>query len=64
VFKSRDAKIKELRIRGLSANNNLAGATWQQSLAQEMSAVMQQADTAVKSIDSQIESLNRELKDE
>jgi hypothetical protein len=62
VFKRWDAKIKELRVRGLSANNNLAGATWQQSLAQEMSAVMQQADTAVKSIDSRIESLNRDLK--
>lgn len=61
VFKERDAKIKELRERGRYASNNLAGATWQQSLAQEMTAVMQQADTVVGTLDRQISLLRSEL---
>ncbi|GAA0780404.1 MULTISPECIES: hypothetical protein [Pseudomonadati] len=61
VFRDRDSKIKELRERGQHANNNLAGATWQQSLAQEMTAVMQQADTVVSTIDRQIAALRSEL---
>lgn len=61
VFKERDSKINELRDRGRNANNNLAGATWQQSLAQEMTAVMQQADTVVDTVDRQIEALRSEL---
>ena len=51
AFISRDKKITQLRSNGNRANNNLAGATWQQSLAQEMTAVMQQANTEVESID-------------
>ncbi|QIR14833.1 hypothetical protein [Shewanella aestuarii] len=61
VFAARDDKIAQLRNRGRHANNNLAGATWQQSLAQEMTAVMQQADTDVQTIDRQIESLKSQL---
>ena len=39
VFKARDSKVNELRDRGRYANNNLAGATWQQSLAQEITTM-------------------------
>jgi len=62
AFVSRDKKIAQLRSNGNRANNNLAGATWQQSLAQEMTAVMQQASTEVESIDREIASLRDELK--
>ena len=62
AFISRDKKITQLRSNGNRANNNLAGATWQQSLAQEMTAVMQQASTEVESIDREIASLKDELK--
>ncbi|MFS1424718.1 hypothetical protein [Shewanella sp. 10N.286.48.B5] len=62
VIKSRDKELAHLRERGQWANNNLAGATWQQSLAQEMTAVTQQADTQVTSIDRQISSLRYEMK--
>ena len=62
AFISRDKKIAQLRSNGNRANNNLAGATWQQSLAQEMTAVMQQASTEVESIDREIASLKDELK--
>ncbi|WP_351011240.1 hypothetical protein [Shewanella sp. S1-58-MNA-CIBAN-0166] len=62
AFKDRDDKIDQLRTTGKRANNNLAGATWQQSLAQEMTAVMQQGSTEVESIDRQISALRSELK--
>ena len=62
AFKDRDDKIEQLRTTGKRANNNLAGATWQQSLAQEMTAVMQQGSTEVESIDRQISALRSELK--
>jgi hypothetical protein len=61
AFKDRDDKIEQLRTTGKRANNNLAGATWQQSLAQEMTAVMQQGSTEVESIDRQISALRSEL---
>jgi hypothetical protein len=62
AFNNRDNRIAKLRSNGNRANNNLAGATWQQSLAQEMTAVMQQANTEVESIDREIASLRDELK--
>ena len=57
VIERRDQRMRDLQNGRLYANNNLAGATWQQSLAQEMAAVAQQADTQVASIDRQIEQL-------
>ena len=62
IIDQRDKRIVELRNDRSYANNNLAGATWEQSLAQEMSAVAQQADTQVASIDRQIEQLRLKLK--
>lgn len=57
VMQDRDNRISNLRNRGRWANDNLAGATWQQSLAQEMTAITQQADTEVSTIDRQIAQL-------
>ena len=61
VLVNRDRRMQELQDRGRYANNNLAGATWQQSLAQEMSAISQQADSEVSTIDRQIAQLRTEL---
>jgi hypothetical protein len=61
VFSNRNAKIKKLRDSRRRANNNLAGATWEQSLAEEMSAVSRMAETEVYSIDRQIEHLRIEM---
>ena len=58
----RDRRLSELKNSRRWAMNNLAGATWQQSLAQEMSAVTQQADTLVSTIDRQIAQLRTEFK--
>ena len=62
VLERRDKRMRDLQNDRRYANNNLAGATWQQSLAQEMAAIAQQADTQVASIDRQIEQLKNEIK--
>ncbi|SQH76931.1 conserved protein of unknown function [Shewanella benthica] len=62
AIKKRDNQLSALRNRGRWASNNLAGATWQQSLAQEMSAVNQEADTLVSTIDRQIAQLRTEFR--
>ncbi|QYK04520.1 DUF4124 domain-containing protein [Shewanella zhangzhouensis] len=61
VGRERDKRIKLLQNDRHYARNNLAGATWQQSLAEEMSAVSIAADTKIKSIDGQILFLKGEL---
>lgn len=58
----RDRQLRNLKNSRRRAMNNLAGATWQQSLAQEMSAVTQQADTLVSTIDRQIAQLRTEFR--
>lgn len=45
----RDWKIANLRFSRNYANNNLAGAAWQQSLAMEMGAVSAQYATSISS---------------
>ncbi|MGL6124194.1 MAG: hypothetical protein ACRC1W_14610 [Shewanella sp.] len=62
VIAARDQRLRNLRESRQYANNNLAGATWQQSLAQEQVAAAQEADTLVSSIDRQIEQLKNEIK--
>ncbi|MDF0533679.1 hypothetical protein PY479_05215 [Shewanella sp. A32] len=61
VFNDRDARIQRLRQSRNYASNNLAGATWEKSLAEEMSAVSRAADSEVQSIDREIASLQQEL---
>ena len=62
AIEKRDRRLNELKNSRRRAMNNLAGATWQQSLAQEMNAVTQQADTQVSMIDRQIAQLRTEFK--
>ncbi|MGL4474931.1 MAG: hypothetical protein ACRCT7_10845 [Shewanella sp.] len=57
VIAMRDKRLRALRESRQYASNNLAGATWEQSLAQEQLAVTQAAETQVASIDRQIELL-------
>lgn len=57
-----EQRMVNLRKRVRYVNNNLAGAIWQQSLAQEMSAISQQADSEVSTIDRQIALLRNDVK--
>ncbi|MBO1270106.1 MULTISPECIES: DUF4124 domain-containing protein [Shewanella] len=61
VFKARDAKLDKLRHQKNYASNNLAGATWEQSISQEMQSITSAADSQVVSIDRQIASLQQQL---
>ena len=60
IQQARIAELKKLELTGRFANNNLAGATWQQSLAMEMQAVNGKYDSALGLISSRREALIRE----
>ena len=47
-------QIASLQQKKQSANNNLAGATWEQSISDEMSAVSQRYDALIRNDQSQI----------
>lgn len=49
-----------LRQRKMAAANNLAGATWEQSISEEMSAAARRCDTEIRFRMSQLESLQKE----
>ncbi len=57
VNKARDKKIAALKRKSRRANNNLAGATWLESIAQETQAVIQQADSEIRMHQNEIEML-------
>ena len=50
----------ELRMRKDHATNNLAGATWEQSISQEMQAIAQRCDTRSHELYRQLEQYQRE----
>lgn len=60
IQQDRVLELKKLEIKGSFANNNLAGATWQQSLAMEMQAVNGKYDSALGLVSSRREALIRE----
>lgn len=55
-----DKQLKELQAKKSSANNNLAGATYLASLANEMSAVTTQCDTKNRDLNKTLDSLRSE----
>ncbi|EHR39590.1 DUF4124 domain-containing protein [Alishewanella jeotgali] len=61
-MRERDQKMAQLRRTKQSAANNLAGATWEESLSKEMSAVAMQYDTDIRSLDNRIDRLREDLK--
>lgn len=52
-----DAELKALRNKKMWANNNLAGATWESSISQEMQAVTQRYETKAASDRARLEKL-------
>lgn len=55
-----DEELDALRAKKGSARNNLAGATWEQSISTEMEAVASKYRTKIKLAQDEIESLRRE----
>lgn len=58
-----DARQKELAAKKSQANNNLAGATWEQSISTEMQAAATLCDSKQRDLRAQLESLEKELKE-
>lgn len=45
-----DSQVRALQAKKLAANNNLAGATWEQSISTEMGAVAARCDTQAREL--------------
>lgn len=56
-----DAKLDALRAKKLTANNNLAGATWEQSISQEMTTVTDAYKSKFSNLDNQLQTAQQQL---
>lgn len=56
-----DLELSVLKKRMGHANNNLAGATWQQSIVAEMQSVTSQYEMKIKNAQSRLQSAKDEL---
>lgn len=56
-----EAKRALLKTKQASANNNLAGATWEQSIVQEMDMVSREYGDRIRSVDDRIEAAQAQL---
>lgn len=52
-----ESKLAELREKKRYAYNNLAGATWEASISQEMNATVASYDSQIRSVESEISAL-------
>lgn len=58
-----DAQQRALAAKKGQARNNLAGATWEQSISAEMQAVAATCDTRARDLRSRLDGFERELRD-
>ncbi|WP_281645530.1 DUF4124 domain-containing protein [Parendozoicomonas sp. Alg238-R29] len=59
--KSMEQELSRLRIKKLRANNNLAGATWQESISTEMQSVTEKYKLKIDLKRDEIKRLNSEI---
>lgn len=57
----RNSELKALRSKKQQANNNLAGAVWEQSISAEMQAVNARYDAMLRTEQQQLDQLRNEL---
>lgn len=55
-----ESQLAALRSRKALANNNLAGATWENSISSEMIAVSTQCDTRTRTLQSELDAVLQE----
>lgn len=55
-----DAELKALQVKKLSANNNLAGATWENSISSEMAAIATRCSTRSQELRDEYSTLKKE----
>lgn len=58
-----EAQQQDLAAKKRLANNNLAGATWEQSISTEMQAAATACDSRSRELRSELDSLERELRE-
>ena len=58
--KEMDSEIRRLREKKMYAANNLAGATWEESISTEMNAIVASIKTKIDAARAKIQSLNDE----
>ncbi|WP_372625109.1 hypothetical protein [Arsukibacterium sp.] len=58
----RDIEITNLRRSKLQANNNLAGAVWEDSVSKKIAAIKAKYDTDIRAVDSEIDRLSKQLR--
>jgi len=56
-----EREVATLREKKTHANNNLAGATWEKSISEEMSAVVARYDVRIRTLQDEIDRLDRDL---
>lgn len=56
-----DRELAALRLQKTRANNNLAGATWEKSISEEMSAVVARYDLRIRALQDDVRRLEGEL---
>ena len=61
LHSQREREMNALRAKKMRANNNLAGAVWEQSISAEMNAVTSKYDSKVKSEQSRLDNLRDQL---
>lgn len=62
-LQSCDQQQRDLAAKKGHARNNLAGATWEQSISAEMQAAATTCDTKARDLRARLESLEKELRD-
>ncbi len=62
LIAERDAKLQQLRIKKLYAANNLAGATWEKSISEEMRAVTERYNADIESARARVRELESQKK--
>jgi len=55
-----DSEMNRLKNKKMYANNNLAGATWEQSISDEMNAVASKYDSMIRAAQNRIDHLRKE----
>jgi chromosome segregation ATPase len=55
-----DQELKALQTKKMSANNNLAGATWETSISSEMTAIATRCDTRNRELRTDFDDLKKE----
>lgn len=57
-----EQELAALRAKKMQANNNLAGATWEQSISTEMSVVVEKYKAQKESDGERLKAMNAELR--